>query len=171
MEVNYQKTTQLNTDIISFKRSIAFLSLIIPSKKILMFLAKIFIRILFSKLDDLSKLLKENQDIFPNEYYDCLDIIDMIKYTLKRDTSLIKPEDLNFINDMHNSLFDLILSKLNLLKDNNCEINETFYNKYTVKYDSFNNDLIKFKEYFYSNIYKESFDENDVVDYLNVAWE
>ena len=171
MEVTYQKTTQLNTDILSFKRYIGIISLLIPSKKILTILARLIIKMLFWKFDKLSKLLKENQDIFPNEYYDCLEIKDMIKYTLKRDISLITPNDLNFINDMHHSFFELILYKLNLLEDNQCEIDETFNRKYILKYDSFNNDLIKFKEYFYSNIYKESFDEQDIIDYLNVAWE
>lgn len=171
MEVNYQKTTQLNTDILSFKRYIGMISFFIPSKKILSFLAKIVIKLLFNKLDELMKLLKENQDIFPNEYYDCLEINDMIKYTLNRDTSLITPEDINFIDDLYHSFFGLILYKLDLLKANNCEFNEMFNEKYAPKYDSFNNDLINFKEYFYNNIYQESFDEKEVVDYLNVAWE
>lgn len=172
MDVNYQKTVQLNTDIISFRQGIGIMSLLlIPSKKILNLIAKIIKRILFIKLDKLSKLLKENQDIFPNEYYDCLELNDMIKYILKRENSLIKQEDINFVRDIHNSFFDLILFKLNLLKDNNCEFNEIFYDNFNPKYDSFNNDLIKFKEYFYNNIYQESFDEQDVIDYLNVAWE
>lgn len=171
MEVNYQKTTELNMDILSFKRYSGVIFFLIRPKRALILLAKIFIKILFGKLDELSNLIKENQDIFPYEYYDCLEINYMIKYTLKRDTSLITPEDLNFIDDMHHSFFELILFKLNLLKENNCEIDETFYEKFNPKYDSFNDDLIKFKEYFYSNIYQESFDENDVVDYLKVAWE
>ena len=172
MEVNYQKTTQLNTDIISVKQSIGVMSLLlIPSKKILIFLVKIIRKILFKKLDELSNLLKENQDVFPSEYYDCIEINDMIKYTLKRDTSLIKPEDFNFVNDMHDSFFDLILYKLKLLKDNDCEFNENFYNNFNPKYNEFNEDLIKFKEYFYSNIQQESFDEQDMIDYLKIAWE
>lgn len=49
--------------------------------------------------------------------------------------------------------------------------NESFYNEFNPIYDEFNNNLIKFKEYFYSNVYQESFDEKDVVDYLKVALE
>ncbi len=172
MEVNYQKTRQLNTDIISFKQDIGIMSLLlIPSKKILNWIAAFIKKRLFNKLNKLSKLLKENQDIFPNEYYDWLEINDMIQYTLKRDASLIKQEDFNFINDLHNSFFELILYKLNLLKDSNCEFNENFYDKFNPKYNEFNNNLINFKEYFYSNIYQESFDEQEIIDYLKVAWE
>lgn len=171
MEVTYQKTAELNTDIISFKRDIGIMSLLLIPSKILILMANIIKRILFKKLDKLSKLLKENQDIFPNEYYDCLEINDMIKYTLKRDTSLIKQDDLNFVSDIHNSFFELTLIKLKLLKKNNCEFNESFYNEFNPIYDEFNNNLIKFKEYFYSNVYQESFDEKDVVDYLKVALE
>lgn len=171
MEVTYQKTAELNTDIISFKRDIGIMSLLLIPSKILILMANIIKRILFKKLDKLSKLLKENQDIFPNEYYDCLEINDMIKYTLKRDTSLIKQDDFNFVSDIHNSFFELTLIKLKLLKKNNCEFNESFYNEFNPIYDEFNNNLIKFKEYFYSNVYQESFDEKDVVDYLKVALE
>ena len=128
-------------------------------------------RILFWKLKNLSKLLKENQDIFQNEYYDCLEINDMIKYTLNRNNSLITATDLNFINSLNDSFFELILYKLNLLKDNHCEFNETFFNDFNIKYDEFNNKLIKSKEYFYNNIYSESYDEQNVIDYLKVAWE
>lgn len=125
MEVTYQKTAELNTDIISFKRDIGIMSLLLIPSKILILMANIIKRILFKKLDKLSKLLKENQDIFPNEYYDCLEINDMIKYTLKRDTSLIKQDDFNFVSDIHNSFFELTLIKLKLLKKNNCEFNGT----------------------------------------------
>ena len=172
MTINYQKTIQLNTDIISYKQTIGVISLLlIPSKKILILIANLVKRVLFNRLDKLLKLLKENQDIFQDEYYDCLDINDMIKYTLKRENSLITPDDLKCISDIHNSFFDLILFKLNSLKNNNCEFNESFYDEFEPKYDSFNTDLMKFKEYFYCNIYQESFDKQDVVDYLNVAWE
>ena len=110
MELNYQKTAQLNTDIISFKQDIGIMSLLlIPSKKVLNWIANIIKRILFNKLNKVSKLLKENQDIFPNEYYDWLEINDMIQYSVKRDTSLITQEDFNFVNDIHNSFFELIL--------------------------------------------------------------
>lgn len=172
MEISYQKTNQLNTDIISFKKDIGIMSLLlIPSKKILNWFAKIIKWRLFKKMDKLSKLLKENKDIFPNEYYDCLEINEMIKYTLNRDYSLIKQDDFNFINDMNNAFFELILCKLTLLKDSGCEFNESFHNKFDSKYDKFNENLINFKEYFYSNIYQESFNEQDVIDYLKVAWE
>ena len=172
MELNYQKTAQLNTDIISFKQDIGIMSiLLIPSKKVLNWIANIIKRILFNKLNKVSKLLKENQDIFPNEYYDWLEINDMIQYSLKRDASLITQEDFNFVNDIHNSFFELILYKLNLLKDNDYELNESFQDNFNMKYSEFNNNLIKFKEYFYSNIYQESFDAQEVIDYLNVAWE
>lgn len=41
MEISYQKTSQLNTDIISFKKDIGIMSLLlIPSKKILNWFAK-----------------------------------------------------------------------------------------------------------------------------------
>ena len=102
MEVNYQKTVQLDTDVHSFKE----------------------------KLDEF--------------------ISNLIKYTLKRDPSSIK---------------------LGLIKNNNCIIDENFYNVFNQEYDSFNVKLLKFKEYFYSNIYQESYDEQDVIDYLEVAWE
>ena len=169
MEVTYQKTTQLNTDIISFKRDISRSILLIPSKKILILIAKLIKRVLFKKLDNVSKLLKENQDIFPNEYYDWIEINEMIQYTLKRDPSLIKQDDFNFVSDIHNSFFELMIYKLNLLKDNECEFNENFYNKFNTKYDEFNNDLIKFKEYFYGIIYQESFDNQEVIDYLKIS--
>ena len=143
MEVNYQKTVQLDTDVHSFKE----------------------------KLDELSNLFKENQDIFPCEYYDCLEINDMIKYTLKRDPSSIKPEDLKFVLDVSDPFFDITSTKLELIKNNNCIIDENFYNVFNQEYDSFNVKLLKFKEYFYSNIYQESYDEQDVIDYLEVAWE
>ncbi len=171
MEITYQKTTELNTNIISFKRDIGIMSLLLIPSKILILMANIIKRVLFRKLDNLSKLLKENQDIFPNEYYDCLEINDMIKYTLKRDMSLIKQDDLNFVSDIHNSFFELTLIKLELLKKNDCEFNENFYNEFNPKYQEFNSNLIKYKEYFYSNVYQESFDEKDVLDYLKVAWE
>lgn len=171
MEVNYQKTTKLNTDIISIKQSIGVISRFLTPSKILIVFVKIIRKILFRKLDYLSNLLKKNQDIFPNEYYDCIEINDMIKYTLKRDISLINPEDLKFVENMHDSFFDLILYKLKLLKNNNCEFNESFYNNFNPKYDKFNEDLIKFKEYFYTYIHQESFNEQDVIDYLKVAWE
>lgn len=169
MEVTYQKTTQLNTDIISFKRDISRSILLIPSKKILILIAKLVKRVLFKKLDNVSKLLKENQDIFPNEYYDWIEINEMIQYTLKRDPSLIKQDDFNFVSDIHNSFFELMIYKLNLLKDNECEFNKNFYNKFNPKYDEFNNDLIKFKEYFYGIIYQESFDNQEVIDYLKIS--
>lgn len=171
MEVTYQKTAELNMDILSFKRYSGVIFFLIRPKKILYVVTKIFIKIVFYKLDELSNLIKKNQDIFPNEYYDCLEINDMIKYTLKRDISLITPDDLNFIDDMHHCFFELVLFKLNLLKENNCAIDETFYKNFNPKYGSFNHDLIKFKEYFYSNIYQESVNEDDVLDYLKVAWE
>ena len=172
MGINYQKTIKLNTDIISYKQTIGVISLLlIPSKKILILIANIIKRALFTRLNKLAKLLKDNQDIFQNEYYDCLEINDMIKYTLKRENSLITQDDLKFVSDIHNSFFDLILFKLNLLKNNDCKFNESFYNEFEPKYDSFNTELINFKEYFYSNIYHESFDKQDVVDYLNIAWE
>ena len=169
MEVTYQKTTQFNTDIISFKRDISRSILLIPSKKILILIAKLVKRVLFKKLDNVSKLLKENQDIFPNEYYDWIEINEMIQYTLKRDPSLIKQDDFNFVSDIHNSFFELMIYKLNLLKDNECEFNKNFYNKFNPKYDEFNNDLIKFKEYFYGIIYQESFDNQEVIDYLKIS--
>ena len=62
-----------------------------------------------------------------------------------------------------------MIYKLNLLKDNECEFNENFYNKFNPKYDEFNNDLIKFKEYFYGIIYQESFDNQEVIDYLKIS--
>lgn len=172
MEVNYQKTMQLNTDVHSFKEYIDMLSLLfIPSKKILLLIFKLIRMLLFKKLDDLCNLFKENQDIFPNEYYDCLEIIDMIKYTLKRDPSSIKPEDLKFIRHMSDSFFDITSTKLELIKNNDCIIDENFYNVFNPEYDSFNAKLLNFKEYFYGNIYQESYDEQDVIDYLKVAWE
>lgn len=172
MEVNYQKTTQLNMDIISFRRSIAFISLLlIPSKKILILLIKISRWFLFRKLDGLTKFFKQNQDIFPNEYFDCIEINDMVKYTLKRDISLFKPEDLTFVDNLYDSFFNLILSKLKLLENNNCVFDEKFYDAFNPQYESFNQDLIKFKEYFYINIYQEPFDEKEIMDYLKVAWE
>lgn len=172
MNITYQKTTQLNTDIISFKKYIGILSLLlIPSKRIILNLIASFIKKrLFNKIDKLSMLLKENQDIFPREYYDWLEINEMIKYTL-RDAMTIKQEDLNFVTNMLNSFFELILSKLNLLKSNNCEFNENFNNEFNIKYDEFNLELYEFKEYFYNNIYQESFDVEEIIDYLKVAWE
>lgn len=172
MEVNYQKTMQLGTDVHSFKEYIELLSLLfIPSKRILLLIVKLIKRLLFKKLDELSNLFKDNQDIFPNEYYDCLEINGMIKYTLERDPSSIKPEDLKFIRAMSDSFFDITSTKLELIKDNNCIIDENFYNKFNPEYDSFNAKLLKFKEYFYGNVYQESYDEQDIVDYLKVAWE
>ena len=171
MEITYQKTKQLNMDIISFKRVIGIISLLLLPSGLLNLIANFIKRILFWKLKNLSKLLKENQDIFQNEYYDCLEINDMIKYTLNRNNSLITATDLNFINSLNDSFFELILYKLNLLKDNHCEFNETFFNDFNIKYDEFNNKLIKSKEYFYNNIYSESYDEQNVIDYLKVAWE
>lgn len=176
MEVNYQKTMQLNTDITSFNHHIGVLSLlVIPSKRLVNYgvviLSKFIKKLLFRELNKLSKLYYENRDIFPNEYYDCLEINDMIEYTLNRDLSLIKPEDLRFVNHMSNSFFELTSSKLELLKDNNYVIDEKFYDSFNPKYDQFNRDLIKSKEYFYRNIYNESFDEQEIADYINVAWE
>ena len=171
MEITYQKTKQLNMDIISFKRVIGIISLLLLPSGLLNLIANFIKRILFWKLKNLSKLLKENQDIFQNEYYDCLEINDMIKYTLNRNNSLITATDLNFINSLNDSFFELILYKLNLLKDNHCEFNETFFNDFNIKYDEFTNNLIKSKEYFYNNIYSESYDKQDIIDYLKVAWE
>ena len=171
MEITYQKTKQLNMDIISFKRVIGIISLLLLPSGLLNLIANFIKRILFWKLKNLSKLLKENQDIFQNEYYDCLEINDMIKYTLNRNNSLITATDLNFINSLNDSFFELILYKLNLLKDNHCEFNETFFDDFNIKYDEFTNNLIKSKEYFYNNIYSESYDKQDIIDYLKVAWE
>ena len=171
MEITYQKTKQLNMDIISFKRVIGIMSLLLLPSGLLNLIANFIKRILFWKLKNLSKLLKENQDIFQNEYYDCLEINDMIKYTLNRNNSLITATDLNFINSLNDSFFELILYKLNLLKDNHCEFNETFFDDFNIKYDEFTNNLIKSKEYFYNNIYSESYDKQDIIDYLKVAWE
>ena len=171
MEVNYQKTVQLDSDVHSFKEFIGVLSLsFIPSKRIFLLIFKLLIKgVLFKKLDELSNLFKENQDIFPCEYYDCLEINDMIKYTLKRDPSSIKLKDLKFVRDVSDSFFDITSTKLELIKNNNCIIDENFYNVFNQEYDSFNVKLLKFKEYFYSNIYQESYDEQDVIDYLEVA--
>ena len=149
MEVNYQKTVQLDSDVHSFKEFIGVLSLsFIPSKRIFLLIFKLLIKgVLFKKvnyqktvqldtdvhsfkekLDELSNLFKENQDIFPYEYYDCLEINDMIKYTLKRDPSSIKLKDLKFVRDVSDSFFDITSTKLELIKNNNCIIDENFYN-------------------------------------------
>ena len=200
MEVNYQKTVQLDTDVHSFKEKLdEFISNLIkytlkrdPSSIKLGLIKNnnciidenfynVFnqeydsfnVKLLKfkEKLDELSNLFKENQDIFPYEYYDCLEINAMIKYTLKRDPSSIKPEDLKFVRDVSDPFFDITSTKLELIKNNNCIIDENFYNVFNQEYDSFNVKLLKFKEYFYSNIYQESYDEQDVIDYLEVAWE
>lgn len=172
MEVNYQKTIQLDTDVHSFKEYFGLLSLsFIPSKRIFFLIFKLIKGVLFKKLDELSNLFKENQDIFPYEYYDCLEINDMIKYTLKREPSSIKPKDLKFVRDVSDSFFDITSTKLELIKNNNCIIDENFYNVFNHEYDSFNAKLLNFKEYFYRNIYQESYDEQDVIDYLEIVWE
>ncbi len=172
MEVNYQHTTQLNTEILSYKQGFAFISVLSTLPKMALRLAiKILRWMLFRKMDEFSKFLKRNRDIFPNEYYDCLEINDMIKYTLKRDISLTRPEDLEFITDISNSFFDLTTSKLDMIRDNDCRIDETFHDTYNPVYDSFNAELLKYKEYFYANIYNESYDEQDIADYLKIVWE
>ena len=95
----------------------------------------------------------------------------MIKYTLKRDISSFKPEDLEFTKDMSKILLDLTKTKLDMIRDNNFMIDEVFYDAYNPIYDSFNAEILKYKEYFYANIYHESYDPQDIADYLKVAWE
>ena len=164
MEITYKKTKQLNMDIISFKRVMGIMYLLLlPSKLLNLFLLKKFY---FGNWIIYRNYLKENQDIFPNEYYDYLDINDMIKYTLKRNNSFITNNDFNFVNFLIDIFFKLIL-----LKDNEYKFNETFPYDFNIEYGKFNIELFKSKEYFYNNIYSENYDEQDVIDYLKVALE
>ena len=145
MEITYKKTKQLNMDIISFKRVMGIMYLLLlPSKLLNLFLLKKFY---FGNWIIYRNYLKENQDIFPNEYYDYLDINDMIKYTLKRNNSFITNNDFNFVNFLIDIFFKLILYKLNLLKDNEYKFNETFPYDFNIKYGKFNIGLFKSKEY------------------------
>lgn len=117
---------------------------------------------LYNTMDSLAESLKKNESFY-DEYFDFCEIQDMIKYTLDRESSLIKDSDLEFILKLVKNFSDLINHKIDLIE------NEEFDDKkFESEYNSYLTGLNESKIYFFENVCDETLDDDLFIKYTNI---
>ena len=91
-------------------------------------------------------------DEFKEEYFDFILINDMLENILNKSLKNISIEHINFLSELFNLFFDLIDFKIDLIKKNNFELSNEFFNTYFFKYSKFEELFKKYQYYFLDNI-------------------
>lgn len=118
--------------------------------------------------DELAVILKE-QPLFREEFFDFLEVQQIMEYTLKnQDYTKPNVDQTKFIKELFEEFSDLINHKVNLLDaiPDQKELEEKTESKYQPKYESFQKVLFKYKEKFYLEIYTPSGKHKETIDNL-----
>ena len=123
---------------------------------------------LLEKLDDIVNLIDELVDRldvlndFQEEYLACLSLQNMVKYVVGDIRKYILFS--SFIKDSISSFYNLITSKIDLMKKGRIDD----YNKVLSDY---NITLYKQEEFFYLNIYEKTSEHDDLIkEVTNILW-
>lgn len=127
---------------------------------------------LLKTMDNIAADLKEEHYV-NDELYDFLEIQIITEYILRRDMDDVKLEDINFLSDLTDSLFDILRLKAKLIPNHIEDINEwegKSFNEYCREYEKFEDSLIEKKEIFYSTIYNTNNGYDSTVIALGNIW-